>query len=342
MNYIIPFFSLFILLLCLYFTDRRSLKYGIVFICSILNFFVIAILYISNSDFFNDTSNIWIRIIYIFLALCIIFTIIGPSLLIIILITKGFQLLKKEGQSFKNLLSLIAGFFLLFINIFSSQILSVLHDYSIWFYIYILIMLYIYYLLILSSIYTVSSFLNFINLKKNNLSYIIILGSGLIGDKVTPLLANRINKGIEVYKFNPHSKIIMSGGQGDDEIIAESEAMKRYAIEQGVPSEDIKIENQSTNTEENLIFSYRLIPDGFKVAIVTNYYHIFRALVIARDNHIPCIGYGAHTKLYFSLNAFIREFIGYLYLKRKFHLVILILFTIIYIILVILSKVYIR
>ncbi len=74
----------------------------------------------------------------------------------------------------------------------------------------------------------------------------------------------------------------MSGGQGPDELMAEGQAMANYAFEQGTPVEDIVIENQSTNTEENLKFSYALMKPGSRFALVTNYYHVFRALLLAR------------------------------------------------------------
>ena len=55
---------------------------------------------------------------------------------------------------------------------------------------------------------------------------IIILGSGLIGDKVPPLLAQRLEKGKFIYEqFEGRPKLIVSGGQGSDELIAEAESM---------------------------------------------------------------------------------------------------------------------
>ena len=65
-----------------------------------------------------------------------------------------------------------------------------------------------------------------------------------------------------------------------------------------------------------------------KFAVVSNNYHVFRALILAREQGLECIGFGARTKWYFAINAFIREFIGYLYLKRKFHLIVITIFTI--------------
>lgn len=172
-------------------------------------------------------------------------------------------------------------------------------------------------------LYTTSSFINLVNLFPGKLDYVVVLGAGLIGDKVTPLLASRIEKGIAIYQKHPGSKLIMSGGQGPDELMAEGQAMANYAFEQGIPVEDIVIENQSTNTEENLKFSYALMKPGSRFALVTNYYHVFRALLLARKLKIKCIGYGARTKFYFSLNAFIREFVGYLVMTKKAHLLFL-------------------
>ena len=172
-------------------------------------------------------------------------------------------------------------------------------------------------------LYTTSSFVNLVNLFPGKLDYVVVLGAGLIGDQVTPLLASRIEKGIAIYQKHPGSKLIMSGGQGPDELMAEGQAMANYAFEQGIPVEDIVIENQSTNTEENLKFSYALMKPGSRFALVTNYYHVFRALLLARKLKIKCIGYGARTKFYFSLNAFIREFVGYLVMTKKAHLLFL-------------------
>lgn len=56
-----------------------------------------------------------------------------------------------------------------------------------------------------------------------------------------------------------------------------------------------------------------------KIAIVTTAYHVFRALILARKQGMKCVGFGAKTKWYFTLNALIREFVGYLSLTWKRH-----------------------
>lgn len=120
--------------------------------------------------------------------------------------------------------------------------------------------------------------------------------------------------------YNPNAVLIMSGGQGSGEDISESEAMTAYAIEKGVNREKIIMESKSVSTQENLLFSRDLMDkENPKIIIVTTSYHVFRALLLARQQRMKCVGFGAKTKWYFTLNALIREFIGYLRLTWKKH-----------------------
>ena len=105
--------------------------------------------------------------------------------------------------------------------------------------------------------------------------------------------------------------------------------MANYALAKGLPCEAVIVEDKAVNTEENIAFSHQLMAkEETKFAVVSNNYHVFRALILAREQGLECIGFGARTKWYFAINAFIREFIGYLYLKRKFHLIVITIFTI--------------
>ena len=149
-----------------------------------------------------------------------------------------------------------------------------------------------------------------------------------------PLLASRIDQGIEILKKNPKALVIMSGGQGKGEDIPEGEAMARYAINKGIDESKIIIEDKSTNTKENLLFSSKLMTkESPRVGLVTTSYHVFRALILAKDLEIRCIGFGSVTKWYFTLNALIREFIGYLSMTWKKHVIVIILYSIFIVIL---------
>ncbi|HFI0626270.1 TPA: YdcF family protein [Streptococcus suis] len=323
------FFWLFLaaigLFALIYFWERRSIFISLF----ALNIPVWALAWIISTGILEN--NEILRLLAITVAMVLFLALLsGPFVLIFTLYLNGFQILKREGVHLHNFLSMglaVALTFYLFIAPFVVQSLS---DISFFNMVFIYVGFLVSYAIIISMLYTTSSFINLVNLFPGKLDYVVVLGAGLIGDKITPLLASRIDKGIAIYQKQPGCKLIMSGGQGPDEIIAEGQAMANYVLEKGVPAEDILIENQSTNTEENLKFSYALMKPGSRFALVTNYYHVFRALLLARKLKIKCIGYGARTKFYFSLNAFIREFVGYVVMSRKAHLVVIGIVSVIY------------
>ncbi|WP_312249346.1 YdcF family protein [Streptococcus parasuis] len=316
------FFWLFLaaigLFALIYFWERRSIFISLF----ALNIPVWALAWIISTGIL--VNNEILRLLTIAVAMVLFLALLsGPFVLIFTLYLNGFQILKREGVHLHNFLSMglaVALTFYLFIAPFVVQSFS---DISFFNMVFIYVGFLVSYAIIISMLYTTSSFINLVNLFPGKLDYVVVLGAGLIGDQVTPLLASRIEKGIAIYQKHPSSKLIMSGGQGPDELMAEGQAMANYALEQGIPAEDIVIENQSTNTEENLKFSCALMKPGSRFALVTNYYHVFRALLLARKLKIKCIGYGARTKFYFSLNAFIREFVGYLVMTKKVHLLFL-------------------
>ena len=316
------FFWLFLaaigLFALIYFWERRS-----VFISLFaLNIPVWALAWIISTGILEN--NEILRLLAIAVAMVLFLALLsGPFVLIFTLYLNGFQILKREGVHLHNFLSMGLAVALTFYLFFAPFVVQSLSDISFFNMVFIYVGFLVSYAIIISMLYTTSSFINLVNLFPGKLDYVVVLGTGLIGDQVTPLLASRIEKGIAIYQKHPGSKLIMSGGQGPDELMAEGQAMANYAFEQGIPVEDIVIENQSTNTEENLKFSYALMKPGSRFALVTNYYHVFRALLLARKLKIKCIGYGARTKFYFSLNAFIREFVGYLVMTKKAHLLFL-------------------
>ena len=166
-------------------------------------------------------------------------------------------------------------------------------------------------------------FLNIFPIKKEPQT-IIILGSGLFGDKVPPLLAQRLDKGLAIYeKFNRKPVIIVSGGQGDDELISEAEAMARYLMEKGVPADSILLENKSRTTFENLTFSKQLmLAQGLeqdRVVLVTNSFHALRAGIYMKQVGLKGRSIGSRTAFYFLPSAWIRETAGLIRIYWKWH-----------------------
>lgn len=148
----------------------------------------------------------------------------------------------------------------------------------------------------------------------------IILGSGLHGDQVPPLLAARIDKAIEVANAqNPPAVLVPSGGKGSDETVAEGVAMARYLRDKGIPEDRILVEDKARNTEENILYSVRLIGDpDATLTIVTSSYHVFRAALLTRHLGIKALVRGAKTAPYYVPSAFIGEFIAVLRDYRRY------------------------
>ena len=96
---------------------------------------------------------------------------------------------------------------------------------------------------------------------------ILILGAGIWGDKPSPMLQDRLDEGIKLYNEGIAPKIIMSGDHGREEY-DEVNIMKEYAIEQGVPSEDIFMDHAGFSTYES-IYRAKEIFDADNIVIVT-------------------------------------------------------------------------
>ena len=163
---------------------------------------------------------------------------------------------------------------------------------------------------------------------KLNKDYIIIHGSQIRKDgSLTKLLQMRADRAIEfagMQKTANDKDIIFvpSGGKGSDEVISEGEAIRNYLVSQDIPEDRILVEDQSVNTEENILNAVQLIrerdPEA-KIAFSTTNYHVFRTGMIATSNGVEVEGIGSRTKRYFWINAFVREFIATIYAERRRH-----------------------
>lgn len=160
--------------------------------------------------------------------------------------------------------------------------------------------------------------------------YIVVLGSGLRGDKVTPLLAGRLNRGISFYRKQEEllyipPVFVVSGGKGSDETIPEAAAMRNYLLEHDIPDSQIRVEDQSVNTLQNMAFSKTIMDEEsgegkYTCVFATNNFHLFRAGVYARQAGLEGDGIGSKTAFYYLPNAFIREYVAILSMYRKWHL----------------------
>lgn len=323
--------SMLILMTVCFFTvlrrEPRTLWIGILFLLwigSVFTFFVIA-------GEAYEINIVLYSLVFIFIIIAVGFPLYILSF-IFILFRSGYELIKKEGARLTNFLSLGLGIFtILWICFVPSIIEKFTHPVTRGIISFISFL--ISYFFIMMFIFAISAAINTYIPKRGKYDYIIVLGSGLIGDRVTPLLASRIDKGIEIYinqlEKGHSSKIIFTGAKGQDEDVSEASAMWQYAKNKGIIFENIILEEQAVNTYENLYNSKKLLEEdygrgekGYKCIVVTNNFHLFRSLIWAKIVGLKCDGAGSKTKLYFSLNALIREYIGVMYIYRKINIII--------------------
>ena len=130
----------------------------------------------------------------------------------------------------------------------------------------------------------------------SDIDCIIILGAGVWGDKPSPMLEDRLLEGINLYENKVSNKIIMSGDHGREEY-DEVNIMKKYAIEKGIPSEDIFMDHAGFSTYETM-YRAKEIFKAKKVVIVTQKYHMYRALYDAEKLGLEAYGVCSDPRQY--------------------------------------------
>lgn len=248
-----------------------------------------------------------------------LFSPVFTLVLSVFLVLNGVTMLRRERLSAGNSLSLLAGLAVLGLMASALPVFTVGPTWlrALW---------------LLSSLVAVylafqfTAFLGYAWLygqlaRRRRADWVVVLGSGLIGDRVPPLLAARVGTGIAELVRRGARVLVLSGGKGADEQVAEGEAMARWAIAHGAPPTAVRAETASRTTRENLLYSRELV-QGPGV-IVTSNYHALRAAVLARRLGIDAQAVGAPTAGYFWPSAVLREFVAILREHRVTHLVLL-------------------
>ena len=115
-----------------------------------------------------------------------------------------------------------------------------------------------------------------------SLPYAIVLGAAVWpGGVPSPSLRRRAEAAAALYRAGRVAGIVGTGGLGRHPP-SEAEAIRAIVLAQGVPETAVILEDRSTNTRENLIFSRALLPEGTAVVIVSDAWHLPRARLIAR------------------------------------------------------------
>ena len=144
---------------------------------------------------------------------------------------------------------------------------------------------------------------------------VVVLGCRVYDDHISLTLKARLDAAIDYLNENPDSACIVSGGQGPNESHTEASAMYEYLVEKGISPDRIYIEDQSTDTHENLLYSKAIIQkEGLNpvTAIATNDYHMYRALKISEKYGYDAGALPAKTLWWLFPTNYVREMYGIL------------------------------
>ena len=141
------------------------------------------------------------------------------------------------------------------------------------------------------------------------LDCLVVLGAGLRPDGTpTETLRYRLDAALGYLEENPDTTCIVSGGQGFGESCTEADAMAEYLVGHGLSADRVTKEEASATTVENIRNSSELLDADATVAIVTNDFHLYRALRIAHKNGLPgAYGLAARTNPLYVPQATLRE-----------------------------------
>jgi uncharacterized SAM-binding protein YcdF (DUF218 family) len=151
---------------------------------------------------------------------------------------------------------------------------------------------------------------------KNSQTTVVVLGCQINGETPSRMLKRRLDAAYDYLSENSDVKVIVSGGQGSDEVTSEADVMRKYLLQRGVEDSRIYMENKSTSTEENLRFSKEIIEkEGLceKITIVTDGFHQLRADILAKQQGIESCNISASTEKWLLPTYWIREIYGVAY-----------------------------
>lgn len=145
-----------------------------------------------------------------------------------------------------------------------------------------------------------------------DLDYLIVLGAQVHEWGPSTVLAYRLDAAYDYLMENEGTICIVSGGQGFNEHVAEAPVMADYLIQRGIPAERIMQEAHSLNTTQNIANCKELFDSEHdRVGIVTNNFHLFRSLSIARKAGIKNVsGIAAYSTPGYLPNNLLRESFG--------------------------------
>lgn len=130
----------------------------------------------------------------------------------------------------------------------------------------------------------------------NDIDCILILGAGIWGNRPSYMLEDRLLEGVNLYNKKIAQKIIVSGDHGRQEY-NEVQVMKDFLIKKGIPSKDIFMDHAGFSSYDS-IYRAKEIFKVNKLVIITQKYHLYRSLHIAKKLNLRAYGIKADKRKY--------------------------------------------
>ena len=131
-----------------------------------------------------------------------------------------------------------------------------------------------------------------------DIDYIVVLGAGIRRGKPSPMLEDRLKTGISLYNNDISNKILITGDHMNDDY-DEVTVMKNYLLEHGIPEEDIINDNYGISTYDS-IYRVKNVYKSNKVVIVSQRYHLYRALFLSDNLDLESYGVEANLRYYYG------------------------------------------
>lgn len=152
--------------------------------------------------------------------------------------------------------------------------------------------------------------------------YVLVLGAKVEGNNPSLMLKDRLDKAVEIYNENNKINIIVSGDSKNKNKYDEVTVMYNYLVNNGVNANNIVKDELGLSTYDSIIRIKDLVSNN-KMIIVTQKYHLYRSIYIAKSYDLDAVGISAIDNKYFGeLRREIREIIArvkdHIYVRLKF------------------------
>jgi uncharacterized SAM-binding protein YcdF (DUF218 family) len=133
----------------------------------------------------------------------------------------------------------------------------------------------------------------------------VVLGAAVEDGRATPVFEERLRHAVDLYRRGRVRRLILTGGVGAGDVLAESEVARAYGLAHGVADGDMLLERESHSTRENFARARELMAAAGigRVLVVSDPLHMRRAITLARDTGLDAHPSPTPTTRYVGLGA---------------------------------------